>query len=99
MVKASAVAANSKGQVTAIDVLKAWGAPEIVQNALSEKAVIGTTTDANFGSSLVNYENLTGEFIELLRGRTVVDRLAQKCVKYRSILKCLHKQVRQQLVG
>ena len=37
MVKASAVAANSKGQVTAIDVLKAWGAPEIVQNALSEK--------------------------------------------------------------
>lgn len=78
MVKASAVAANSKGQVTAIDVLKAWGAPEIVQNALSEKAVIGTTTDANFGSSLVNYENLTGEFIELLRGRTVIDRLAPK---------------------
>lgn len=78
MVKASAVAANSKGQVTAIDILKAWGAPDIVQNALSEKAVIGTTTDTNFGSSLVNYELLTGEFIELLRGKTVIDRLAPK---------------------
>lgn len=78
MVKASAVAANSKGQVTAIDILKAWGAPDIVQDALSEKAVIGTTTDANFGSSLVNYELLTGEFIDLLRGKTVIDRLAPK---------------------
>ncbi|HGP3418212.1 TPA: phage major capsid protein [Acinetobacter baumannii] len=78
MVKASAVAANSKGQATALDVLKAWGAPEVVQNALKEKAIIGTTTDANFGSSLVNYENLTGEFIELLRGRTVIDRLSPK---------------------
>lgn len=78
MVKASAVAAHSKGQVTAIDVLKAWNAPEQVQSALQQKAVIGTTTDPNFASALVDYQNLTGEFIELLRGKTVVDRLASR---------------------
>ena len=78
MVKASAVAAHSKGQVTAIDVLKAWNAPEEVQNALQQKAVIGTTTDPNFAASLVDYQNYTSEFIELLRGKTVVDRLAPR---------------------
>lgn len=78
MVKSIAVAAHSKGAVTADTVLDSWGAPEIVKNAVRQKAVVGTTTDPNFASALVDYQNLTGEFIELLRGRTVVDRLAPK---------------------
>ena len=76
MVKASAVAARSGGQVTASDILKQWNAPEIVQKALVQKALIGATTEATFGAALVDYQNLTGEFIELLRQKTVIDRLA-----------------------
>lgn len=76
MVKASAVAAHSRGQVTASDILKQWNAPEIVQKALVQKALIGSTTEATFGAPLIDYQNLTGEFIELLRQKTVIDRLA-----------------------
>ncbi|MCG2574218.1 phage major capsid protein [Acinetobacter sp. ME22] len=78
MVKASAMAAHSKGQVTAIDILKGWNAPEIVQKALTQKALIGSTTNSSFGESLVDYSNLTAEFIELLRGKTVVDKIATR---------------------
>lgn len=76
MVKAMAVAAHSKGAVNAIQVLDSWKAPEIVKNAVSQKALIGTTTNADFGAALVDFQNLTGEFIELLRGQTAVDKLA-----------------------
>lgn len=76
MVKASALAAHSKGQISATDVLKAWNAPEIVQKALVQKALVGATNEATFGASLVDYQNLTGEFIELLRKKTVVDKIA-----------------------
>lgn len=76
IVKASAVAAKSKGGITTTEVLKAWNAPEPVLRAAMQKATIGTTTDPNFAVALVDYGNLTGEFIELVRKKTVVDKLA-----------------------
>lgn len=78
MVKSMAVAAHSKGAVNAIQVLDSWQAPEVVKKAVSQKALIGTTTNADFGAALVDFQNLTGEFIELLRGQTAVDKLAPR---------------------
>lgn len=76
LVKASAIATKSKGGVSTKDILERWNAPDNVVNACVQKAVIGTTTDANFGKELVDYTNLTGEFIELVRKKTVVDKIA-----------------------
>jgi len=75
-VKAQAVAALSKGAVTASQVLDSWNAPEIIKNAVTQKALVGTTTEPTFGASLVDFQVLSGEFIELLRGKTAVDKLA-----------------------
>lgn len=77
-IKAQAVAALSKGAVTATQVLDSWNAPEVVKNAVTQKALIGTTTETTFGASLVDFQVLSNEFIELLRGKTAVDKLAPK---------------------
>lgn len=76
LVRASAVAAKSGGGTTVNEVLKSWNAPENIVKAAQQKAVIGTTTDANFASGLVDYANVSNEFIELVRQKTVVDKLA-----------------------
>ncbi|UXZ04561.1 phage major capsid protein [Moraxella nasicaprae] len=76
LVKASAIATKSKGGITTREVLQGWNAPENVINAATQKAVAGTTTDANFGKELIDYTNLTGEFIDLVRQKTVVDKIA-----------------------
>lgn len=76
LVKASAIATKSKGGITTREVLQGWNAPESVINAATQKAVAGTTTDANFGKELIDYTNLTGEFIDLVRQKTVVDKIA-----------------------
>lgn len=76
LVKASAIATKSKGGITTREVLQGWSAPESVINAATQKAVAGTTTETNFGKELVDYANLTGEFIELVRQKTVVDKIA-----------------------
>ncbi|AXY57277.1 phage major capsid protein [Acinetobacter chinensis] len=78
LVKSLAFAAHSKGAVTADTVLKSWNAPESVQKALTQKALIGTTTDPAFAASLVELNTMTGEFIELLRGKTAVDKIAPR---------------------
>ncbi len=78
LVKASAIATKSKGAISTTDVLKQWNAPDNVINACVQKAVVGTTSEANFGQSLVDYTNLTGEFIELVRQKTVVDKIASQ---------------------
>lgn len=78
MVKSMALAASSKGAVTALDILNSWEAPEVVKNAVSQKALIGATNNEQFGEALVDFQNLTNEFIELLRGRTAVDQLASR---------------------
>ena len=76
LVRASAVAAKSGGGTTVNEVLKSWNAPENIVKAAQQKAVIGTTTDANFASGLVDYAIVSNEFIELVRKQTVVDKLA-----------------------
>lgn len=78
MVKAMAVASSSKGAISADAVLENWKAPDSVRKAVTQKALIGGTNEANFGASLVELQNYTGEFIELLRGKTAVDKLAPK---------------------
>ena len=78
MVKAMAVASSSNGAISADAVLKNWGAPESVCKAVTQKALIGSTSEPTFGASLVELQNYTGEFIELLRGKTAVDKLASK---------------------
>lgn len=78
MVKSLALAAQSKGAVSADTILKNWNAPDNVRAALEQKALIGSTTEATFGATLVDLQNLTGEFIELLRGKTAVDKLASR---------------------
>ncbi|MFB6347844.1 phage major capsid protein [Moraxella sp. ZJ142] len=76
LVKASAIATKSKGGTTTREVLESWGVPDTVVKAAAQKAVIGTTTDTNFAAALTDYNNLTGEFIELVRKKTVIDKLA-----------------------
>lgn len=78
MVKALALSAKQKGAVSPDTILKSWGAPETVQVALEQKALIGATNEPTFGQTLVELQNLTGEFIELLRGKTAVDKLAAR---------------------
>ncbi len=76
IVKASAIATKSKGGITTREVLEGWKAPDNVINAATQKAIIGTTTDTNFAQPLVDYVNLTNEFIELVRHKTFVDKIA-----------------------
>lgn len=78
LVKASAIATKSKGGVSTKDVLERWNAPNNIINACVQKAVIGTTTEGNFGQSLTDYTNLTGEFIDLVRQKTMVDKIAKQ---------------------
>lgn len=78
-VKAAAAASrsNSRGMhTTPVELLKSWNAPQEVINFVTNKAVIGTTTDANFASALVDTANLTGEFVELLRPKTILGKLS-----------------------
>lgn len=77
-VKATVAAhkANQKGASTnPIEVLKSWGAPESVQNLIRVKANIGTTTGTDFAAALVDQQNLTNEFIEMLRPATILGRM------------------------
>lgn len=78
LVKASAIATKSKGGITTREVLEGWQVPDNVINASMQKAVVGATTDTNFAKDLVDYTNLTGEFIELVRKKTVVDKIANQ---------------------
>ncbi len=60
--------------VTALDVAKARNEPEQVIRFLQKDALIGTTTTPGM-MALTDNENLDGEFIDLLRQRTVFDKL------------------------
>ncbi|MBJ8552693.1 phage major capsid protein [Acinetobacter bereziniae] len=76
LVRAKLVSTNlakTQGEyVSASDILKSWDAPERVQRVA--KAVVGTTTSPEY-SALVDTQNLVGEFIDLLRPRTIIDQL------------------------
>lgn len=64
-----------------MDVAKSLGEPpEVI--ALIEKATLGTTTDAGFASPLVHTNRLVGEYIEMLRANTVLDKLQFRKVPF-----------------
>lgn len=74
VVKANALA--HKERLNTLDVLKSWNAPEQVINFAIAKANIGTTTGSDFASALVDQQNLTNEFVELLRPATIIGQLS-----------------------
>lgn len=64
-----------------MDVAKSLGEPpEVI--ALIEKATLGTTTEAGFASPLVQTNRLVGEYIEMLRANTVLDKLQFRKVPF-----------------
>lgn len=60
--------------VSSLEVAKQMGFGEEVQDLIT-KATLGTTTDSGFAASLVRTNHLVGEFVELLRNKTVFDKL------------------------
>jgi HK97 family phage major capsid protein/HK97 family phage prohead protease len=70
---------RAKGNlVQAAEIAKQWHdtTPEVAE-VLKAAVAAGTTTDATWAASLVPYQNLTSEFIELLRPETIVGKLTQ----------------------
>ncbi|WP_176506369.1 phage major capsid protein [Pseudomonas urethralis] len=69
--------ARSKGNLMqAAEVAKGWAesTPE-VETVLKAAVAAGTTTDPEWAAPLVEYQNMTSEFIELLRPQTIVGRI------------------------
>lgn len=71
---ASQLEAKNGTYVSAVDVAKSRNEPEQVIRLLEKDAIVGRT-DASEMQALVEQDNLTGEFVELLRARTVFDKL------------------------
>ncbi|MHA3050208.1 phage major capsid protein [Acinetobacter sp. ANC 4639] len=70
----SSIQAKQGNIISPMDVAKNLGEPpEVI--ALIEKATLGTTTDAGFASPLVQTNRLVGEYVEMLRANTVLDKL------------------------
>lgn len=77
----ASIEAKKGNYKSAVDVAKSLGEPpEVI--ALIEKATLGTTTDAGFASPLVHTNRLVGEYIELLRANTVLDKLQFRKVPF-----------------
>ena len=72
----SARSLQSGNAISALDIAKSRNEPEQVIDFI--KAVTGSTTDAGFGSALVQPQNLQNEFVELLRANTAFDKLTGK---------------------
>ncbi|WP_321941648.1 phage major capsid protein [Paraburkholderia tropica] len=69
--------ARAKGNLLqAVEIARGWSdsTPE-VEAVLREAVAAGTTTDPTWAAPLVDYQNLTGEFIELLRPATIIGRI------------------------
>jgi HK97 family phage major capsid protein len=69
--------ARSKGNLMqAAEISKGWhdSTPE-VETVLKAAVAAGTTTDTNWAKPLVEYENMAGEFAELLRPATIIGRI------------------------
>ena len=71
---AAALEAKKGNFVSPSDMAKQMGFNEEVQDLVT-KATLGTTTDVGFASALVAENRLVGEFVELLRAKTVFDKL------------------------
>lgn len=74
VIKANALAHKERSNT--LEILKAWNVPQEVINFAKVKANIGTTTGTDFASALVDQQNLTNEFIELLRPATIIGQLS-----------------------
>ncbi|MCG7403020.1 phage major capsid protein [Caballeronia zhejiangensis] len=69
--------ARSRGNLMqALEVSRGWRdtTPE-VETVLRAAVAAGTTTDPAWAAPLVEYQNMTGEFIELLRPATIIGRI------------------------
>ncbi len=69
--------ARSRGNLMqALEVARGWNdsTPE-VETVLRAAVAAGTTTDPAWAAPLVEYNNMTGEFIELLRPATIIGRI------------------------
>lgn len=69
--------ARSKGNLMqAAEVAKGWkdSTPE-VETVLKAAVAAGTTTDSDWAAPLVEYQNMTSEFAELLRPQTIIGRI------------------------
>ncbi len=69
--------ARSKGNLMqAAEVAKGWAdsTPE-VETVLKAAVAAGTTTDTDWAKPLVEYQNMTSEFAELLRPQTILGRI------------------------
>lgn len=72
---AAQMEAKNGNFVSAVDVAKSRNEPEQVLRFLQKDAIVGRT-DATEMEALVQDDNLSNEFVELLRARTVFDKLA-----------------------
>lgn len=69
--------ARSKGNLMqAAEIAKGWrdSTPE-VETVLKAAVTAGNTTDTNWAKPLVEYQNMTTEFAELLRPATIIGRI------------------------
>lgn len=77
----ASIQAKQGNYISPVEVAKSLGEPpEVI--ALIEKATLGTTTDAGFASPLVQANRLVGEYIEMLRANTVLDKLQFRKVPF-----------------
>lgn len=58
----------------------AFGNDTRLQNVMKAAVAAGTTTDPAWAGNLVDYQNLSSEFVEFLRPRTILGQLGQGAV-------------------
>jgi len=73
---AIALARSQGNLMQAVEIAKSWHdtTPE-VESVLRAAVAAGTTTDPVWAAPLVDYQNMTAEFIELLRPATIIGRI------------------------
>lgn len=72
-----ALAASKGNLIQAEKIAERWKETPEVGIVLKAATQEGTTTDANWLGSVVQYQDMVGEFINLLRARTILGRLTQ----------------------
>lgn len=71
----ASIQAKQGNTISVADVAKNLGEPPEVIALIEKAATLGTTTDSGFASPLVQTNRLVGEYVELLRANTVLDKL------------------------
>lgn len=67
---------RAKGNLMqAAEIAKQWNDTPEVEQVLKAAVAAGTTTDATWAAPLVPYQNMTSDFIELLRPATLLGRM------------------------